>query len=299
MSLIELIFTNNEDNITKHGTTDPIADHDGIFVSFHCKMYKEKVISKDVFDYKNIDEIGLRNYIKAIDFQSSVFTQPIKEQANKMTKILQSALKKFVPIKKIIIKPSDQPWVNSYTRLLMRKKNRNYHLYKKISFEYLNSKNIHGVTQETITRLKEKKDKAFRKSKYSAIESQKANLRVKNAFFNTVNSTLQNHEISAKKKFSILTKLMKSQKLSSIPPIISKNEVINDAQRKSDIFNDLFTAKATVEGNDDPVSVLEPLDNILESLDQINTSPIEISKIFRQLKSVTLRTVVFLVNSSI
>ena len=299
MSLIELIFTNNEDNITKHGTTDPIADHDGIFVSFHSKMSKEKVISKDVFDYKNIDEIGLRNYIKAIYFQSSVFTQPIKEQANEMTKILQSALKKFVPIKKIIIKPSDQPWVNSYTRLLMRKKNRNYHLYKKIRFEYLNSKNIHGVTQETITRLKEKKDKAFRKSKYSAIESKKANLRVKNAFFNTVNSTLQNHEISAKKKFSILTKLMKSQKLSSIPPIISKNEVINDAQRKSDIFNDLFTAKATVEGNDDPVSVLEPLDNILESLDQINTSPIEISKIFRQLKSVTLRTVVFLVNSSI
>ena len=111
----------------------------------------------------------------------------------------------------------------------------------------------------------------------------------------TVNSTLQNHKISAKKKFSILTKLMKSQKLSSIPPIISKNEVINDAQRK----NDIFTAKATVEGNDDPVSVLEPLENILESLDQINTSPIEISKIFRQLKSVTLRTVVFLVNSSI
>ena len=36
VSLIELIFTNNEDNITKHGTTDPIADHDGIFVSFHC-----------------------------------------------------------------------------------------------------------------------------------------------------------------------------------------------------------------------------------------------------------------------
>ena len=63
MSLIELIFTNNEDNITKHGTTDPIADHDGIFVSFHSKMSKEKVISKDVFDYKNIDEIGLRNYI--------------------------------------------------------------------------------------------------------------------------------------------------------------------------------------------------------------------------------------------
>ena len=70
---------------------------------------------------------------------------------------------------------------------------------------------------------------------------------------------------------------MKSQKLSSIPPIISQNEVINDAKRKSNIFKDLFTAKATVEGNDDPAPVLEPLDNILESLEQINTSPIKIT----------------------
>ena len=284
VSLIDLIFTSNEDNITRHGTTDPIADHDGIFVTFHSSVPKEKVICKDVFDYKNIDEIGLRNYIKDFDFESTVFTLPVKEQANEMTKILHSALKKFVPVKKIIIKPSDQPWVISYTRLLMRKKNRNYHLYKKISFAYLNAQNMHGTTHETITRLKDKKDKAFKKANNSAIESKKANLRVKNAFFNTVNSTMQNHEISAKKKFSILTKLMKSQKLSAIPPIISQNEVINDAKRKSDIFNDLFTAKASVEGNDDPAPVLEPLDSVLESLEQINTSPIEISKILRQLK---------------
>ena len=65
------------------------------------------------------------------------------------------------------------------------------------------------LCQGTITRLKAKKDKAFRKSNNSAIESKKANLRVKNAFFNTVHSTMQNHEISAKKKFSFLTKLMK------------------------------------------------------------------------------------------
>ena len=59
---------------------------------------------------------------------------------------------------------------------------------------------MHGTTHETITRLKDKKDKAFRKANNSAIESKKANLRVKNAFFNTVNSTMQNHEISAKKE---------------------------------------------------------------------------------------------------
>ena len=82
-------------------------------------------------------------------------------------------------------------------------------------------------------------------------------------------------------------------------PVSKKRKIKPSENQNIQQLNDLFTAKATVEGNDDPVSVLEPLDNILESLDQINTSPIEISKIFRQLKSVTLRTVVFLVNSSI
>ena len=53
-------------------------------------------------------------------------------------------------------------------------------------------------------------------------------------------------KISVKKKFSILLKLMKSHKLSSIPPLLSNNTVINDAQRKSQIFNDLFIAKSTL-----------------------------------------------------
>ena len=95
---------------------------------------------------------------------------------------------------------------------------------------------------------------------------------------------MQNYEIPAKKKFSILLKLMKSQKLSSIPPILSNNEVIDDAQRKSQIFNDIFTAKATVEGGNDAVPDLDPIDSIFESLSGFSTSPIEVSRILRELK---------------
>ena len=72
----------------------------------------------------------------------------------------------------------------------------------------------------------------FPKVKRSSNESTKANLRAKNAFFNTVNSTMQNYEISAKKNLSILTKLMKNQKGSNIPPLIQNGNVINDPKKQ-------------------------------------------------------------------
>lgn len=57
-SLIDLIFTNNVDNIQCQGTLPPIADHEGVFVNFHCIQAKESVVKKCVFDFKQIDEIG-------------------------------------------------------------------------------------------------------------------------------------------------------------------------------------------------------------------------------------------------
>ena len=141
-----------------------------------------------------------------------------------------------------------------------------------------------GVSEEIVTRLREKKNRASKKARASANSSTKANLRAKNAFFNTVNATMQNYEITAKKKFSILTKLMKNQKNSSIPPLIQNGEVINDSKLKSEQLNNLFTGKATVNGPQDDVPLLPQNDSITSSLGNINTSPIEVSKVLRQLK---------------
>ena len=116
-----------------------------------------------------------------------------------------------------------------------------------------------NVSQEIVTRLKKRKKKNHQKCKSADRESFQANRRAKQAFYNSVNSTMRNHEISAKKKFSNLTKLMKNEKFSFIPPIIENNEVINDAQTKSNLFNDLFASKVTVPGNNDPVPHLPPV----------------------------------------
>ena len=119
------------DDVLLRGTIPKIADHDGIFASFNIQLTKPKPTTKTVFDYKNCDMDGLIKYIQTYDFKSLVFNEPTKDQPEKFTDMLTEAFSKFVPSKTITLHLQDQPCSNSYTRLLLRKRNRNYQIYKK------------------------------------------------------------------------------------------------------------------------------------------------------------------------
>ena len=119
---------------------------------------------------------------------------------------------------------------------------------------------------------------AFTKSRDAANESTKSNRRVKFAFYNTVNSRMNNYSISPKKKFSILLKLMKNNKFSPTPPLLENNVTINEPQEKSELFNTFFASKSNVQGANDDPPILQRLVNV-PNLDNINTSPLEIKEI--------------------
>ena len=284
ISLVDLFFVSSSDNVKSHGTIPAIADHDGIFASFHCIKTQAKIKSKTIYDYKNADEKGLLKYLNDFNFHTEVLSKPVNEQAEVFSEILIKAREKYIPTKQIIIRPQDQPWTNRFTRLLLRRKNRNYLIFKKASLKYKRCRSNPSSDEEILTRLLHKKEKAFEKSKSADEDSKKANRRSKLNFFNTINATMKNSDISAKKKFSILTKLMKTQKVSTIPPILDNGKVVTDAQAKCKIFNDYFASKASVQGNDDVVPNLMPRDDILENLSNINTSYIEVAKLCRDIK---------------
>ena len=68
-----------------------------------------------------------------------------------------NAFSMYVPTKTVIIRPSDQPWCNSFTRLLLRRKNCNYNFYKKAYTKYINELNKVNTDNEILSRLKVKK----------------------------------------------------------------------------------------------------------------------------------------------
>ena len=165
----------------------------------------------------------------------------------------------------------------------MRKKNRNYLLYKKCVIDYQKCLGQPNPPPEIVTRLLNRKDKAYKKSREAANDSTTANRRAKASFHNTINDTLRNPSLSAKKKFGILLKLMKNNKFSNIPPLIENNVTVNDPSEQSNIFNTFFASKSTVQNANDPVPCLTRKEGI-NDINTLNTSPLEVAKIIRNIK---------------
>ena len=164
-SLIDLFFTTNPENALNYGTLPKIADHDGIVCSFNINNEKPKSKFRLVYDYSKADEKGLINFIKNFDFQNSVYSLPIIEQAEKFSLILQDAFALFVPCKTVMIRPKEQHWCNSFTRLLLRKKTEITNYLKKSNSKCINELTKNNPDNDTVCRLKLNRDKAFTKSK--------------------------------------------------------------------------------------------------------------------------------------
>ena len=113
----------------------------------------------------------------------------------------------------------------------MRKKNKNYQLFKKANCKYLSATSRPNIPP-IVTSLRNNKNLPFSADRESAQQSKYANKRGKNNFYNSVNSTLNNFEITAKKKFSILNKLLRKYKSSSIPPLIENDKTVTDPKEK-------------------------------------------------------------------
>ena len=104
-----------------------------------------------MYDYKNADIDGLIKYVKEYDYENTLFSNPVLDQCKIFTDILTQAFSKFVPTKTVTIRPFDAPWSNKYTHLLLRKKNRNYLIYKKYVTEYNRAANSNNPSPEVVT----------------------------------------------------------------------------------------------------------------------------------------------------
>ena len=103
ISLIDLFFADSTEDIICHGTLPRISDHDGIVASYNIELNRPKTNSKTVYDYANTDVVGLVNFIKSFNFDTTVFSHPIEFQAELYSKILIDAFNQFVPTKTVTV----------------------------------------------------------------------------------------------------------------------------------------------------------------------------------------------------
>ena len=75
---------------------------------------------------------------------------------------------------------------------------------------------------------------------------------------------------------------MKNNKFSGISPIYDGNDICHDSEQKSRIFNKYFASKTNLNGKSDDAPILTKKD--YPELDILNTSPLEVGKLIRNLK---------------
>ena len=75
---------------------------------------------------------------------------------------------------------------------------------------------------------------------------------------------------------------MKNNKFSDSPPLIENDVIIQDPLHQSNIFNEFFTSKATVQNPDDPNPYFPKKEGV-NPLNVLNTSPLEVAKIVRNI----------------
>ena len=92
-------------------------------------------------------------------FDRLYFKHDVLKQTEFFSKVLITALNKFVPKKTLGVQPDTPAWSNTYTCLLLCKKNRNYCLFKKASCKLANAILNPLINDDYITILQTKKYK--------------------------------------------------------------------------------------------------------------------------------------------
>ena len=73
---------------------------------------------------------------------------------------------------------------------------------------------------------------------------------------------------------------MKNNKFTNVPPLVDNNITVQDPTEQSNIFNNFFASKSTVNDMDDPIPFLQQKEGI-QIMNSINTSPIVVARFIR------------------
>ena len=92
-------------------------------------------------------------YLEYFNWQRRVYELPTVEQPGAMSAILTEALNKYIhtSTKSYLARPDDQPWTNTHTRRLLRKKNRNYKIFERANNSYKSAVSDPNSTEEVVT----------------------------------------------------------------------------------------------------------------------------------------------------
>jgi hypothetical protein len=121
---LDLIISNIPSLICNTNVLDPVHlnDHCTITGEITFKISKKKAYTRVMWDYKKANYDGMRESLNNQNWDEIFETDDINTICESWTAIMIAAVDKYVPHKKVTVRPNDKSWYNGYLRRLRKTK---------------------------------------------------------------------------------------------------------------------------------------------------------------------------------
>ena len=131
-NLRDLAITSNKEIVTSSGILSSFGnmDHLPIYLSTSLPSFISPIQVRTIWDYNKLDADKLTMLIQTTDWDD-ILSHDIDTATDKFTQTILEAAHKTIPTKNIYIRPGDKPWITSYLKQHMNKRDRLFKVAKR------------------------------------------------------------------------------------------------------------------------------------------------------------------------
>ena len=215
--------------------------------------FKRKIFLYDKGDYESY-----RNILSVVDWDGIFRNDDIDIITNTITNTILDAANKTIPNRYITVKKDNPPWITTKIKKYICRKNR---IHKK-------AKKTNTIGQwEKFRKIRNKFNKLI--------------LNAKQSYFDKISEKINTETNGSKNWWKLVKSILHSDSGGdrSIPPLQVENDMIQDDNKKAELFNDYFCKQADL--NDSETSVPDITDILINGLEQITVTENEVEDILK------------------
>jgi hypothetical protein len=220
-NILDLVITDSPGYIVNisHTHLPPIGSHHQIVhVELKFQYQRDKIYSRDIWDYKNGDYQGLSTALSQVPWSDELNRfDHINEQAISWQNSFLNTCKTYIPNRSIKIRPMNKPWFNHDVKIAIRFRNRNYKRFQRT-----------------------KRDDHYADWKRSAREANFTINVAKKRHQDKIKSLLLNTSPNDKTYWKIAKQIYGSKKILGIPSLLVDNLPVTTSTSKATHFNNYF-----------------------------------------------------------
>ena len=215
--------------------------------------FKRKIFLYDKGGYESY-----RNLLSVVDWDGIFRNDDIDIITNTITNTILDAANKTIPNRYITVKKDNPPWITAKIKKYICRKNR---IHKK-------AKKTNTIGQwEKFRKIRNKCNKLI--------------LNAKQSYFDKISEKINTETNGSKNWWNLVKSLLHSDSGGdrSIPPLQVENDMIQDDNKKAELFNDYFCKQADL--NDSETSVPDITDILINGLEQITVTENEVEDVLK------------------